>query len=708
VVSVEVTWKCYNATQLNFLREHFLLAGRYVIVDFGHIISNRTNTEPLRPFDFAAPDAVIKLAQYENKGRLAVVDGEGELDDLVQQNGGNYDMFIGKVIDSNVSLQADNTYECKTVIVSTGEVIYGATHHSLIADLAKTLTEEEKDEYISTIQEFFESGGQMDAEIGMAAARAADDNNQEAGLDAAGQPAIIDAYRKKRTAKGTVLAFGPTRAPVVVPTTKVHADEFVYVSWNFFTHTIIPSMFAVLTAQPINSEIDLFTSIGQPVYDKANNQKVGESLIGNHPSLTSVDYETLIIVKESSLDEDAAENKDESVLFEGAKVFSAPNESNEEDEKNGYLSRGVYLNVETIREAFVNQRTFYDGMAALLRKMNNATANYWKLDIGYDEESKKVYIFDNGSVLPGFPTAPPRYTFNKGVEGELLEMNFDVAYTDEVKTSIMISGRTHGEQDFGVFKPASEYSATFGPDRHGLILNTDTLIDVVQEEINKQAATRRRERLALLGKTPADVHAQSLAARQVARSRETEAEARDREEQEDETGEVIRALRKYDSRIKHYFQLPSTMKGTITKDGLRNSDRPNNYLSPLATEITLQLTVMGISGVAFWDCFMVDKIPKVYAKHGFFLVNGLSHNIGREGWVTSINGLYYFIWRDEGQGERHTDTEDPSSDVSTPVGITTFSQEEKKRRQSILDRGSQGSWLERFGRARILGGVTGP
>jgi len=695
VINVEVSWKCYNATQLNFLRNHFLLAGQYVVVDFGHIISNRTNTEPLRPFDYAAGNAIVKLAQYEYGGRLAVVDGAGDLDPLVEQNGGNYDIFIGKVIDSAISLQPDNTYDCKTTIVSTGEVIYGATHHSLIADLAKFLTEEDKNEYLATLEEFFKDGGELDALIGMAAAA----NQLQGEKDVVGQPGVVDAYQRKRTRSGRQVE--TREGPVTIPGSKIAADQFVYISWNFFTHNVIPQMFQLFEQQRVNSEINLFTTIGQPVIDIAieKNERAGESVIGNHPILTSVDHKTLIIVKEESLNLDV-ENNDAPALFAEAKIFSDENN----DTKKGYLSRGVYLNVEAIKESFINQRTFYDGMAALLRRMNNATANYWKLDIGFDEESKKVYIFDRGCVLPDFPDIPTTYIFNEGVEGELLGLDFNASYTDEVKTSIMISGRTKGRGSYSggtVAAAPSEYGVTFGPDRHGVIVNTNSLEDVLQTEVNKIAKEKRRTQLALLGKTPETERVHAIQTRDVAHDPALQEPSAGEEEVRD----IDKQLKKYTNELEWYLQLPSTMKGRIAAYGITHSELPNNYLSPIATEISCEITVMGLSGIAFWDCFMVDKLPKVYREHGVFLVNGLSHNVSRDGWTTTIRGLYYFIWMDGQQGQRIQAAQKPKEGTFEGPVLLPRERELAEERRRERRQGRYGTAEQRL---RIQANIVAP
>jgi len=639
VISAEVSWKCYNIVQLDFLRNHFLLAGQYVVIEYGHIISNRIHTEPIKPFDFASGDALSLLAKYELGGRLSITDGDPNqnLRGLSKDNNGNYDMVIGKIVGSEITLLPDNTYECKTNIVSVGEVIYGITNHSLISEMRG----ENVDSYSDTMEEFFEAGGPLDAMIGEYASRQLTDNI----TDAAGQPVLVDAAKIKTAetpprfhSEDETLAEAQSNE-TARRTPRGVADQDVYVSWNFFTHEIISEMFSFIDNQQVNSEIELFLNIGQPIFG-TENETVGESLIGNNPYLLSIDPDILILITNKVIQ--LLNEEGESNLFDGAQIFS-----NGIDQHSGYLSRGVYLNVESIKQAFSTTKTFFDGMAALLRKMNGATAYYWKLDIGFDEETRKIYIFDRGTVTQDLENVPEIYNFNADTKGELINFTFDASYTDEVKTSIMLSAYLPEGHSFDGVTVAGDYSTAVGPGIHGQVLNSSPLKDILQNEINSQILAKKQRRKSALHYRSNQVSAARLQARartNISREREIR-EAEDAKQKE--LAKVFDGISKV---LQPYIAVPSAMKALIKLDGLQNSQTVNNYLSPLATEISMDLSIMGISGIAFWDCFQVDKIPAVYTEHGVFLVNGISHSIDRGGWFTSLHGLYYFMWRDKNQG----------------------------------------------------------
>ena len=69
--------------------------------------------------------------------------------------------------------------------------------------------------------------------------------------------------------------------------------------------------------------------------------------------------------------------------------------------------------------------------------------------------------------------------------------------------------------------------------------------------------------------------------------------------------------------------------------------------------------MQGITGLAFYDTFLVDKLPRIYRDHGVFLINEIAHGITPSGWTTTIGGLYYFV-NLTGKGQ-------PSSDPISPT-----------------------------------------
>lgn len=64
------------------------------------------------------------------------------------------------------------------------------------------------------------------------------------------------------------------------------------------------------------------------------------------------------------------------------------------------LTRGVWLNSKAIQAAFINARTFMEGMEVILRNINAATENYWDLKLFYDDDLQAFRILDDNLRVP--------------------------------------------------------------------------------------------------------------------------------------------------------------------------------------------------------------------------------------------------------------------------------------------------------------------
>jgi hypothetical protein len=56
--------------------------------------------------------------------------------------------------------------------------------------------------------------------------------------------------------------------------------------------------------------------------------------------------------------------------------------------------------------------------------------------------------------------------------------------------------------------------------------------------------------------------------------------------------------------------------------------------------LSITLTVDGISGIRYWDAFNVDYVPAIYNEQGFFFVTAINHTVISGDWTTTIHGNY--------------------------------------------------------------------
>lgn len=78
------------------------------------------------------------------------------------------------------------------------------------------------------------------------------------------------------------------------------------------------------------------------------------------------------------------------------------------------MGRGIFINSKAIQAAFINARTWAEGLELLLRNINGATEGYWDLKLFFDDEDKSFRILDdNLRKVSGFNQNKHIYTFNK-------------------------------------------------------------------------------------------------------------------------------------------------------------------------------------------------------------------------------------------------------------------------------------------------------
>ena len=275
--------------------------------------------------------------------------------------------------------------------------------------------------------------------------------------------------------------------------------------------------------------------------------------------------------------------------------------------------------------------------------MNNATENYWHLDLAFDEETQQYKIYDKKCVFTDGVSYPEPYVFNQSNVGELLDLSFEANFSKESKTAILLSNAALTRKD------AIEQMSIDGFNQPSVWTAVMNLPDL-KDELGERVATKRTLNLIARGADPPPNPSTGRAfaatqydGREKARleadaARETE-EAQEAQEAQARTTRLAR----FGDPIGPYMATPTKLIAAIAEDGRRNPNKVNSFVAPIPTEINLSLTMQGITGLAFYDTFLVDKLPRIYEDHGVFLINEIQHGVSPDGWITTIGGLYYFV-----------------------------------------------------------------
>jgi hypothetical protein len=88
---------------------------------------------------------------------------------------------------------------------------------------------------------------------------------------------------------------------------------------------------------------------------------------------------------------------------------------------------------------------------------------------------------------------------------------------------------------------------------------------------------------------------------------------------------------------------PSVMMNEITHNGYKVRGQPNAFVY-FPTTSTVDLDVVGISGLAISEGFYVDKLPFVFERYGAFVSTSIVESITTErGWVTRLHGRFKML-----------------------------------------------------------------
>lgn len=114
----------------------------------------------------------------------------------------------------------------------------------------------------------------------------------------------------------------------------------------------------------------------------------------------------------------------------------------------------------------------------------------------------------------------------------------------------------------------------------------------------------------------------------------------------------------------------SKMTRQIIQNGVENQTNrfSNNFIAPFPTTVSIQLQIQGISGVSYFDGFLVDKLPYIYENYGLFQLLGILDTIDtKNGWLTQLTGKYRFMYFDGSLNDNVLTTKNQDTFDMTPV-----------------------------------------
>lgn len=438
-----VKWQCYNRAQLEFLRHHFMNVGQYVVLEWGNQFANKQIAKTL---DFSDPEIVTELATCIRKGRSYIIKN------WVEPNDGNYDFVVGNVSNFNVTVDhKTGIYNCSTTIVSVGEVIFGINNHFTFIDTDGVFNDSAQP--MSSVEDFFKPNRKYDELINSLSS----------------DPTLVANYTTKWDGNTTNLNTSETELANNVSS---NPQDYRFISWKFFTENLIPEIFALIRGDQVTNDLNQWFDIK---YDDVNEPPERQLWVGYNEHLKSTNPDVMILVTKDM--------KTPAQGFDGIGKFG------ELDSHRGKLSKGVWLNVGMIRRAFLQTNNLVQAIRNILSSLNNATENFWKLTLIWDEEIHKWRIVD--SNFGDTQRVPKFYVFNEIQEDEsaafdILKVDLDSAFPAELITQTMLYSKYKASSPEERRRLIKQYPKIGTTSTFIFSLNWTSLIDVLAQELEKE------------------------------------------------------------------------------------------------------------------------------------------------------------------------------------------------------------------------------
>lgn len=425
--------KAYSTGQVNGLLRYFLRPATRVILEIGHQPSNIQELESVfgtgkyQKFDWNRPKEQIDA---ELKPLVTLTGSQKDfIEKYIYGNFGNYEIFIGYVVDFKLKYNKDNTYDIGLTIHSLQQYEI-PTANTGVQSINSGAAVPDKCKNIEIREYFKPSGGFKQNSFSELMARV-----MKGEKDFQFTPVTGDNW------KDHVI---PLRGPGSSPGAGGNEHPGYLVSWQFFVDVILNDVkWGILSVFQQETDSNTMNYLRASVirsigYESVSLNKSGEVVIDPIISLQSNEVawseylrstkpdvmviynskaqnisttETTIEIVDKlerlgTVSEEEAD-RIEAAFKEGSTVKKLIKDSPVGDFKEiqrgtestgtSYLTNGVWLNTNAIIQAFEGADTISVAIDNLLKEMNNATKGFWNLQLLSDDtQSPGMHIIDMG------------------------------------------------------------------------------------------------------------------------------------------------------------------------------------------------------------------------------------------------------------------------------------------------------------------------
>lgn len=641
-----LNWICHTLEDLERLSPYFLNPGMTMLLEWGW--SN---------------NALAALGTEHSIGNGEIINLKNCNKYIKQQRrntNGNYDAMLGVITNYSFKLNRDGGFDCTTEVISAGYLMEGITlPQQFNKDLSVSIEQQKKDvenqkehqneKVQETLQNFLKTKFYAQIKEDMNKYNKVDTKDDYFILTQNDTGNGISQLVERDTAK-KMETTSPDKyksqknTEAETETVSITLRASVYASWGYLEDKVINTH---LKAKDDKGNI-IFSFDSKGVK------------IASHKYLRTTDLGICIVPIPNS-----------------KKAAPTPNFRNNEDlQENpdfGYIRR-LLINVEYFREVFLSSKTINEAVKQLFTGINNACINYWNFRL--------VPIEDNFDYTTDYQTEDKNgksttVNVESGSKSILKQKIVDINYSENLASALM------NNENMYMFRTKT-YSIT--DSNAGKIYPdvTSVVRDVsFESKLSSQAAlnvfwSAHNSDGSIMG-TPSSHTFQglydfSISSKDYSNASDTftgkfeisnDSKNTDPNTKNDvvdpgteigtETDLALIGQAAYGDKLTHYLPWgssnPNLSKGYWVRVGKINltgiegmkmavllgddKGKPpakSEALVPLNMSIELE----GISGLRIGDVFTIDHIPTIYRKNGAFQIIGLTDNIDKSSWITTI------------------------------------------------------------------------
>ena len=403
----------YSVGQVDTLLRYFLRPATRVVLELGRLSSN-PNEKQITPFDWNKKET--EISDYFSELIKSPKKQEEFIKQYIYNNYGKYEAFIAYVVKFNLKYNKNNTFEIDLTLHSVQQFEV-PTKHTAVQSICPSPTTACN---VMDIQEYFSDSYSWKNNHFtklMSYYQGQTVNGTTAiGVDAKWKSQIVPIKNKKDNETGAASTQAGTR------------ENEYFVSWKFFVEKIlndrrygVASMLGNDTSTRAISDLALLRPVLEPTSSLADSGLISNQ-VGYHPNLRSVNPGVMVIYNseaqkkyEQSTDKPLFESLNNAAASGSREVLGALQNTALAQQISGsslpftnvsgsageagysYLSRGVWINTQAIKQAFTSTDTISSAISSLLSMMNSATEGYWNLQLySTDRNNPGLHVIDMG------------------------------------------------------------------------------------------------------------------------------------------------------------------------------------------------------------------------------------------------------------------------------------------------------------------------